>query len=102
VITQKFSRLVGWLLAIAALLLSGFGIYVGRFLRWNSWDTLTNPRGLVLDAGHQVIHPLSYPRALGVTVVYGVGLLLGYIALHFWHPPTAAPVPRGPSSAPLL
>jgi uncharacterized membrane protein len=87
-ITRRFSPFVGWVLVIAAVLLSGFGIYLGRFLRWNSWDTLTSPRQLFPQIAERLINPLSYPQTLGVTVIYGVGLFLGYVALRFWQPAT--------------
>ncbi|HET9637142.1 MAG TPA: DUF1361 domain-containing protein [Gemmatimonadaceae bacterium] len=88
VIARKFSALVGWLLVFAAVVLSGFGIYLGRFLRWNSWDTVTNPRQLSVEIADRVMNPLSNPQTVGVTVVYGVGLFLGYVALRFWQPAT--------------
>src|SRR5258708_12464112 len=76
------------MLVAAAVLLSGFGIYLGRFLRWNSWDTVTSPRQLSLEITDRVMNPLSHPQTVGVTVVYGVGLFLGYVALRFWQPAT--------------
>lgn len=88
VIARRFSPLVGWMMVVAAVLLSGFGIYLGRFLRWNSWDTLTSPRRLTLEIADRVMNPLSNPQTVGVTVVYGVGLFLGYVALRFWQPAT--------------
>jgi uncharacterized membrane protein len=88
VIARRFSPLVGWLLVVAVVLLSGFGIYLGRFLRWNSWDTLTSPRQLSLEITDRLLNPLSHPQTVGVTVVYGVGLFLGYVALRFWQPAT--------------
>ena len=87
-ITRRFSAFVGWVLVIAAVLLSGFGIYLGRFLRWNSWDTVASPNQLFPEIADRLINPLSHPQAVGVTAVYGVGLFLGYVALRFWQPPT--------------
>lgn len=87
-ITRRFSTVVGWVLVIVAVLLSGFGIYLGRFLRWNSWDTLTSPIQLFREIADRLINPLSHPQTFGVTVVYGVGLFLGYVALRFWQPAT--------------
>ena len=80
VLARKYSRLTGWVLAAAALVLSGFGIYLGRFLRWNSWDALSRPLQLAADIGERLLDPLSHPQTFGVTMVYGVGLLLGYTA----------------------
>lgn len=34
---------VGWIFVLAVLLLSSFGVYLGRFIRWNSWDILQEP-----------------------------------------------------------
>ena len=87
-ITRRFSSFAGWLLVIVAVLLSGFGIYLGRFLRWNSWDTLTSPIQLFREIADRLMNPLSHPQTFGVTVIYGVGLFLGYVALRFWQPAT--------------
>ena len=36
-------RVAGWTVAMAALVLSGLGVYLGRYERWNSWEVLTEP-----------------------------------------------------------
>jgi len=100
VIARRFSPLAGWMLVAAAVLLSGFGIYLGRFLRWNSWDTLTSPRQLSLAITERVMNPLSNPQTFGVTLVYGVGLFLGYVALRFWQPATTSGSERTESRQP--
>jgi uncharacterized membrane protein len=81
VIARRHGRSAGWTVAAVSLLLSGFGVYVGRFLRWNSWDAVTNPQRLFADIVSRVVNPLSHPRTVGMTIIYGAGLLLGYIAL---------------------
>lgn len=58
----------------ATLLLCSFAIYLGRDLRWNSWDVLTNPAGLVFDVSDRLIHLSSYPQML-VTVTAFFALL---------------------------
>jgi uncharacterized membrane protein len=61
--------------------LSSFGIYLGRYLRWNSWDVFTNPLTLFYDILNRVIHPFAYPRTYGVTILFSAFLLLGYITI---------------------
>ena len=81
VIARKVSVRAGWAVALSALFLSGFGIYLGRFQRWNSWDAVANPLELFADIAEHILDPLYYSRTFGVTVIYGIALLLGYIAL---------------------
>ena len=81
VMARRYGRPTGWTVAAVASLLCGFGIYVGRFLRWNSWDAITNPWPVLHDIVTRVVNPLAHPRTLGMTLIYGTALLLGYIAL---------------------
>jgi uncharacterized membrane protein len=80
-ITRRFSSVLGWAMAITGLLLSGFAIYLGRFLRLNSWETVTRPLGLLSDIARLLGNPGANAQVIGVTLIYGAGLLLGYIAL---------------------
>lgn len=38
----------------------GFGIYLGRVLRWNSWDALQHPQEVLTDIIKRLIHPMTY------------------------------------------
>jgi uncharacterized membrane protein len=75
-IQDRFSRWLGWLFSAGTLFLSSFGIYLGRFIRWNSWDVLVNPVALI-DSVLESFHM----HALAFTVTFGLFLLLIYIAL---------------------
>ena len=68
----------GWAFATLALLLSSFGIYLGRYLRFNSWDVLANPLTLFFDIVNRILHPFSFPGTWGVTLIFGLFLLVGY------------------------
>ncbi|MEL6926630.1 MAG: DUF1361 domain-containing protein [Bacteroidota bacterium] len=70
-----------WLLTVAAIFLCGFGVFLGRFQRWNTWDILTNPSALFDDLANILLHPESFGRTLGLAVVLSVFLLLGYLTL---------------------
>lgn len=65
---------------IAAFLLCGFGIYLGRYLRWNSWDILVHPFTLGKDIGVRVLFPYRYKQTWAVTLLFGVLLSVGYAA----------------------
>lgn len=64
------------------LLLSAFAIYLGRNLRWNTWDVLVNPEGILFDVSERVINPLSHPQALLTTLSFF--LLLGSMYMVLW------------------
>ena len=48
-VRQRLGFWVGWSFATVALGLSAFGVYLGRYLRFNSWDILSNPFTLFYD-----------------------------------------------------
>jgi len=59
---EKFLRLhIGKrfipLALLFVFLISGYGIYLGRYLRWNSWDIITEPADLFLDIARDIVHP---------------------------------------------
>jgi len=70
-----------WSLIILAIGLCGFGVFLGRFQRWNTWDILTNPMSLVEDLGHILLHPVQFANQLGLAIVLSVFLLLGYLTI---------------------
>jgi uncharacterized membrane protein len=87
-IQGRFNKTVGWLFATAALALGSFGIYLGRFLRWNSWDVITEPRQLAWDILERVTNPFDHLGTVGFTVLLTAFLLLAYLTLQFFRPTT--------------
>jgi len=69
-----------WKVAVSALLLfiGSFGIYLGRYLRWNSWDIIREPLQLVYEIGDRLINPLHHLGAWGMTLFMGVFLNMVY------------------------
>ena len=63
---------------LLTMLISGYGIYVGRFLRYNSWDVLTDPWQIMAGTLSRILHPLLYPRTYGVTLMAGILLSLTF------------------------
>ena len=57
-----------------------FGIYIGRYLRWNSWDILTSPFQLLYDIGDRFVNPFAHPRTWGMTLLMGVFLNVLYFS----------------------
>lgn len=82
VIERRRGAAMGWLAAAVALFLSAFGMYLGRFVRFNSWHVVTAPMPLFEDIAYRLMNPMQHPRTFAVTALYGLALLLGYVALH--------------------
>lgn len=76
------SRPAGSLIALVILICS-FAIYIGRELRWNTWDIITNPASLLIDVSDRVLNPREHPQALTTTASFFV-LLMSLYAV-FWY-----------------
>lgn len=66
------------LISVSLLFIGSFGIYLGRYLRWNSWDILNEPFYLIYDITDRLVNPLDHPRTWGVTIFMGVFLNMIY------------------------
>lgn len=60
---------------------SSFAIYLGRELRWNTWDIIRDPSGLAITVSDRVVSPLDYPGTLSITLLFFVFLSTVYIAV---------------------
>lgn len=65
-----------------ATLASGYGIYLGRFARLNSWDAVLHPRTVIRGALPPLLDPMAHPRAWVVTLVFGALFAVAYLAQH--------------------
>jgi uncharacterized membrane protein len=97
-------RLVSWLFVLAASGLCGVGIYLGRFHRWNSWDLLLNPRGILADALAGLSQPTSHLRPWGLVALFAAFVLVTYLTLGASRPAVgltvAAPEAQAPATPP--
>ncbi len=81
VFLKRFSQRIAWINSTCIMFLSGFGIYIGRFLRFNSWDILSNPKPLFFDILDRFINPFEHLKTWGFTFGFGVFFLLGFLVL---------------------
>jgi uncharacterized membrane protein len=80
-VAQSLGRVAGWLFALGSLGLGAFGIYLGRFLSWNSWDVFYAPENLLNDLWAQIRHPLEHSRTYSVTLLLAAFLVVAYLGL---------------------
>lgn len=78
-IMNYLGRLASWFFVGVALGLSGLGIYLGRFERWNSWDLLFNPKAILKDIAVWLVNPFDNLRFFGFTILFTSFLLVCYL-----------------------
>lgn len=78
---KRFSNGVTWLGIATILGLESFGIYMGRYIRFNSWDILTNPMGLIQWMLDVFIHPFQNKSVYKFTLLFALFLMLSYVFL---------------------
>lgn len=69
---------LSWLFVTVVAGLTGFGIYLGRFLNLNSWDVFVYPQQVLSDILHRLVHPFSNLQAYGVTIVFAAFMFVCY------------------------
>ena len=74
--------LVSWLGVVGALALASFGVYLGRFLRFNSWDALVRPRGIAHVIRTELENPFVHPRLVAALAVLTTALTIGYLIVY--------------------
>ncbi len=84
IVTRGFGVAAGWVFVVVAAGLGSFGIYLGRFLRWNSWDLVRRPGPLADELLGRVTDPASQPRLLGFTLLFALLFLFIYVAVYIF------------------
>ncbi len=79
VIGRYFKTSFTHVLIASIILLSGFGVYLGRYLRWNSWDIVTHPKALLMECVYHSMHPNLFTYTWSVSIGYAFVLGFGYL-----------------------
>jgi uncharacterized membrane protein len=81
VFTKLYGKAVGWCVVTGACLLSGFGIYLGRFVRLNSTDVIVYP----FISLKEIVGNLFYLKAVLFSLSVGFFILITYIGIFAFH-----------------
>ncbi|MGO8678384.1 MAG: DUF1361 domain-containing protein [Limisphaerales bacterium] len=96
---------LSWVFVAGIAGLSGFGVWLGRFLRFNSWDVLSRPVELYRGIGSEALQPLGPSASIVFAALFALFLLMTYVMLyaltHLRHsqPPALPPRPPGAKTA---
>ena len=76
---MRVGRVGAWVGVALVSVLCGYGIYLGRFERWNSWNVLNRPGSLMEAVLGHMSEPLEYQWLVWTTAVFGALVLLSYL-----------------------
>lgn len=78
---KRLSEGLVWAITVGSVFLAGFGVWLGRYLRWNSWDILTQPLAMAKDVGRTLLQPTAFAKMISVSLLLAGFLLVGYFML---------------------
>lgn len=81
IVQAAWSYRFDWFFVYPVMLLNALGIYIGRYLRFNSWDLISNPFRLLADMAHLVLHPVQYKGAWAMVFCFSFFLSILYMTL---------------------
>jgi uncharacterized membrane protein len=94
-VSQRYGNLAGWGFAACVAGVSSFGIYLGRFLRFNSWDVIAKPVELYQGISSAASAQFSDARHFAFFAFYATFIFIAYVMLYAMaHLPTAMQLQR--------
>ncbi|MGD1940277.1 MAG: DUF1361 domain-containing protein [Leptolyngbyaceae cyanobacterium] len=76
------SLAMSWLLLIGYVFLANVGIYIGRYIRFNSWDVFTRPLPLAKRLGNELKRPGTAKTLVGYASLFSFFILMFYLFIH--------------------
>jgi uncharacterized membrane protein len=80
-VVKRFGRTAGWLFVVASTGLTSFGVYLGRFLRFNSWDVIVRPFHVYRGVAAWIGSPMLKSSA-AFLVLFATFLFVGYVMVY--------------------
>ena len=74
---SKFANGLMFLLLIPC----GYGVYIGRYLRYNSWDVVTKPVSILKTSSHHIHHPFQSINVWLFTFLFALFLGIMYFTI---------------------
>ncbi len=80
-VSNYFSRRISHIFTFLSLIACSIGVYVGRYLRWNSWEVFTKPFSLLQELQDQDFYPIQDSDMMKFMIVFSTFLVVNYLIL---------------------
>lgn len=81
ILTNAIGRGSSLILVFAVMWLNAFGVYIGRYLRYNSWDVIAQPFALFTELAEILLHPFRNKTEWVMITVYAVFMTIIYMSI---------------------
>lgn len=78
ILTETYGKKFSFAIVFMVMWLNAFGIYIGRYLRFNSWDIVMQPFSLFNEITAILFHPFSNKMEWSMITVYTIFMTLFY------------------------
>jgi uncharacterized membrane protein len=78
---KRLNARISGVIVTIVLLLSSFAIYIGRDLRWNTWDVIVSPASLLFDVSDRIINAGAHPQLVSTTLSFFILLSSLYVVI---------------------
>lgn len=80
-IIKRLSAKKSYFAIFGIFFLCSFAIYLGRFTRWNTWDIVFQPAGLLFDLSDRFVNPGMHSETFIATGVLFIMLTSAYVVI---------------------
>ncbi|HSX16708.1 MAG TPA: DUF1361 domain-containing protein [Patescibacteria group bacterium] len=80
---KRLSVVKSWSFLLGLLFLASFAIYIGRDLRWNTWDILLNPASILFEVSDRLLAPLQHPELFTTTLGFFALITSTYVVIWY-------------------
>jgi uncharacterized membrane protein len=78
---NRYGNRISGIIILCSFFLCAFGIYMGRYLRWNSWDIIVNPGEVATDIMERIFNPFDHFGTWAVTILFGSFFYVMYYSI---------------------
>ncbi|MBE7173391.1 MAG: DUF1361 domain-containing protein [Williamsia sp.] len=70
-----------WTFLYPVMLLNALGVFIGRYLRYNSWDVVVSPVSLTADMLRLLLHPALHKQEWAMVLSYSLFMTMLYVTI---------------------